>query len=132
MSEENVNVIRRIVEAFNRGGVEAALPYFDSEIKWVGPPEWLEDHLYEGHAGLRRLAEQWTQNFDEYRLDPERFIDSEAGVIALLLTGGRIKGSVDPIDQPVAWVCQLSGGKVAHVQVYFSWEEGLDAAGLSE
>jgi ketosteroid isomerase-like protein len=132
MSEENVEVIRRIVEAFDRGGVETALRYFDPEIKWVGPPEWLEDHLYEGHEGLRRLAGQWTENFDDYRLDAERFIDTPGGVVALLFARGHIKGSGMPIGQALTWICQVSGGRAKHVQVYFSWEEGLEAAGLSE
>jgi ketosteroid isomerase-like protein len=132
MPEENVDVIRKVVEAFNRGGVEAALAYFGPEVEWVGPPEWLEDHLYKGHDGLRRLAAQWVENFDEYRLDPERFLDSDAGVVALLLTRGRIKGSSDPVEQQVTWVCRVSDGEVVHVQVYFSWQEGLEAAGVSE
>jgi ketosteroid isomerase-like protein len=132
MSEENVEVMRQVVDSFNRGGVEAALPYFDPAINWVGPPEWLEDHLYEGHDGLRNLAAHWNENFDEYRLDPERFIDMSDGVVALLLARGRIKGSALPIDQTVTWVCRFRSGKVAHVQVYFSWEEGVEAAGLSE
>jgi ketosteroid isomerase-like protein len=132
MSEESVDVIRQVVEAFNRGGVEAALRYFDPEINWVGPPEWLEDHLYEGHEGLRRLASQWTENFDEYHLDPERFMDTGDEVVVLLFARGRIKGSAIPVDQAVTWVCQVRNGKAAHVQVYFSWEEGLEAAGLSE
>jgi ketosteroid isomerase-like protein len=132
MSEENVEVVRQVVDSFNRGGVEAALRYFDPAINWVGPPEWLEDHLYEGHDGLRKLALQWNENFDEYRLDPERFIDGSDAVVVLLFLRGRIKGSAIPIDQAATWVCQLRQGKVAHVQVYFSWEEGLDAAGLSE
>jgi ketosteroid isomerase-like protein len=129
---KDVDVVRQVVEAFNRGGVEATLRFFDPEINWVGPPEWLDDHLYEGHQGLRKLAGQWNENFDEYRLDPERFIDAGARVVALLLARGRIKATAVPVDQAVTWICQVSNRKVAHVQVYFSWKEGLEAAGLSE
>ena len=132
MSEENVEVMRDTLETFNRDGVEAALRYFDTDIEWVGPPEWLEDHLYKGHDGLRRLASQWAQNIDEYHLSPERFIDTGAEIVVLLSARGRIKGSATPIEQEVSWVCQVRNGKTAHVQVYFSWEEGLEAAGLSE
>jgi hypothetical protein len=34
MSEENVGIVRRFIAAFNRGGVEAALPFLDREIEW--------------------------------------------------------------------------------------------------
>ena len=132
MSEENVEVMRHVVENFNRGGVEAVLPYFHDDIEWVGPPEWLDDHLYKGHEGLRKLASQWTDSFDEYRLDPERFTDTGTSVVVLLFTRGRIKDSELPIAQESSWVCRIENGKVTHVQVYFSWQEGLEATGLSE
>jgi ketosteroid isomerase-like protein len=132
MSEEDVKVMRDALEAFNRDGVEAALRYFDPDIEWVGPPEWLEDHLYEGHDGLRRLASQWTQSIDEYHFNPERLIDTGAEIVVLLSARGRIKGSATAVEQEVTWICQMKNGKAAHVQVYFSWAQGLEAAGLSE
>jgi ketosteroid isomerase-like protein len=132
MSEEDVEVMRRAVETFNRGGVDAALPYFDHDIEWVGPPEWLDDHLYKGHEGLRKLASQWTESFDEYRLDPERFIDTGSSVVVLLFARGRIKGSGLPIDQEGAWICRIANGKAVHVRVYFSWQEGLEEAGMPD
>jgi ketosteroid isomerase-like protein len=132
MSQENVEVMRQIVEAFNRDGVEAVLRHFETDIEWVGPPEWPDDHLYKGHEGLRKLASQWTETFDEYRLDPERFIDTGASVVVLLFIRGLIKGSALPVAQETSWVCQMGNGKATHVQVYFSWEEALEAAGLRE
>jgi ketosteroid isomerase-like protein len=132
MSEEHVKVMREIVENFNQGGVEAALPHFDSRVEWVGPREWLDDHLYRGHEGLRKLASQWTDNFDEYRLDPDRFIDAGNSVVVLLFARGRIKGSELPISQENSWVCRVEGNKARHVQVYFSWHEGLEHAGLAK
>lgn len=131
MSEEDVELMRHVVEDFNRGGVEAVLPYFDTDIDWVGPPEWVDDHLYKGHEGLRKLASQWTGSFDEYRLDPERFIDAGTTVVALLFARGRIKGSAIPVEQEVSWVCRVENGRATQVQVYFSWAEALEATGLS-
>jgi hypothetical protein len=53
-------------------------------------------------------------------------------VVVLLFARGRIKGSALPVAQEISWVCQMENGKATHVQVYFSWEEALEAAGLSE
>jgi len=130
MSDEDVEVVRRTIEAFNRGGVEAALEHFDPEVEWFGPPEWLEDHLYEGHDGIRRLASAWGENFDEYRLDPERFIDAGDAVVVLIYQRGRIRGSGDPIEQRIGYVWEVRDGKGARVQTYFSWEEALAARDL--
>lgn len=48
MSQEDVEFARRFFETFNREGVEAVLTYFDPEIEWLTPPEWLEEEVYSG------------------------------------------------------------------------------------
>jgi ketosteroid isomerase-like protein len=102
MSQENVEIVRHTIEAFNRDGVEATLQYFDTEVEWIGPPEWLEERLYKGHEGIRRIASQWTENFDEFHLHSEQFIDAGDLVVVLLFGRGRIKGSAVPIEQEVS------------------------------
>jgi ketosteroid isomerase-like protein len=132
MSEENVEIVRDTLAAFNRGGVEAALDYFDPDIEWLGPPEWLEQRLYKGHDGIRKIAAVWTENFNDYRLDLEKAIDAGDRVIALVYQRGRIKGSGNEIEQPIGYDWEVRDGKGIRVQVYFSWAEALKAAGLRE
>ena len=133
MSQENVKIVREAINAFSDQGIDAALEYLDPELEWWAPPEWLEDRLYKGHQGLRRLAEFWGQQFDEYRLDPERFVElGEGRVAALLHQRGRIKGSRVPIEQPIGWIARIEDGLVKEIWVYFSWEATLEAAGLGE
>ena len=133
MSEESRALVRDAINAFSDEGVEATLEYLDSEIEWWAPPEWLEDRLYKGHEGIRRLAEFWMQQFDEYRLDPERFVDLADGrVAALLYQRGRIKGSGVLIEQPIGWIARIGDGLVKEIWVYFSWEATLEAAELQE
>jgi ketosteroid isomerase-like protein len=132
MSEQNVEIVRDTIAAFNRGGVEAALEYFDPDLEWIGPPEWLEDRIYRGHDGIRKIASVWTENFDEYRLDIDRVIDAGDHVVVLLYQRGRIKGSADQIEQPIGYDWEVREGKGTRVGVYFSWDEALKAVGLAE
>src|SRR5262245_34613223 len=132
MSRENVEVVRAIFEAFNRGGIEAALSYFDPEVEWIGPPEWLEEHLYKGHDGMRKIAGVWGENFDEYRLDLEKLIDVGDAVVVLVYQRGRITVSGDVIEQAIGYQWRVRNRKTVRVQVHFAWEEALEAAGLSE
>jgi ketosteroid isomerase-like protein len=131
MSEQNVEIVRSTLDAFNRQGVEAALAYFDPKIEWLGPPEWLEAGLYKGHDGIREIASVWTENFDEFRIDLERAIDAGDHVVALAYQRARIKRSGDRIEQQIGYDWEVREGKGVRVQVYFSWEEALEAAGLS-
>jgi ketosteroid isomerase-like protein len=132
MSQENVEIVRRTIEAFNGDGVQATLQYLDPEVEWLAPPEWLEERLYKGHEGIRRLASQWSENIDGYRLDPERFIDADDAVVVLLFARGRIPGGAAPIEQKLGYVWEVRDRRGVRIQVYFSWEEALEAAGLEE
>jgi ketosteroid isomerase-like protein len=116
------------LEAFNRGGVDAALHYLDPDIEWWGPPEWLEERLYRGHDGVRQLASFWTQTFDEYRIDLDEASESGNTVLALCHQRGRMKGSGDQIEEPIAYIWEVHNEKATRVDVYFSWEAAVDAA----
>jgi ketosteroid isomerase-like protein len=132
MPEETAAPLLNAIEAFNEGGVEAALPYLDPEIEWVAPPEWLEDPVYEGHDGVRRLAAYWTELFDQYQLELERVVDAgDDRVVILLSQLGQIRGSGDKVEGPLGYVAEIQGGLVTRVNIYFSWEQTLEAAGLS-
>jgi ketosteroid isomerase-like protein len=131
MPEERAAPMLNAIEAFNEGGVEAALPYLHPEIEWVAPPEWLEDPVYEGHDGMRRLAAYWTELFDQYRLELERVVDTgDDRVVILLSQLGRISGSADQVEGPIGYVAEFRDGLVSRVEIYFSWEKTLEAAGV--
>jgi ketosteroid isomerase-like protein len=132
MSVADVQSLRAAIAAFNDGGVEAALEYLDPSVQWIGPSEWLEDRVYEGYPGVRRLASLWIENFDEFRLDLERVIDAGDRAIALIIQRGRIKGSGDEIEQQIGYEWETRDGKGVRIHVHFSWEAALAAAELAE
>jgi ketosteroid isomerase-like protein len=132
MLEERAAPMLNAIDAFNETGVEAALPYLHPEIEWVAPPEWLEDRLYEGHDGIRRLSAYWTQLFDEYRVMPQRVMEAGDGRVVLLLQQeGRIIGSGDRVESPLGYLVEIRDTLVARVEIFFSWDATLQAAGLS-
>jgi ketosteroid isomerase-like protein len=133
MSDETAVPMLRAIEAFNQGGVESALAFLDPEIEWWAPPEWLEDPVYRGHDGIRRLSAYWTELFDEYRLELVRIVEAGDDKVVILLNQlGQIRGSGDRIEGPIGYVAEVRGGLVARVDIYFSWERTLDAAGVSD
>jgi ketosteroid isomerase-like protein len=124
--------VLKLIEVFNKNGIDAALEYIDPEIEWVAPPEWLEDRLYRGHEGVRRLAEFWMSQFDDYRLESKEFIylGHDRGVL-LIQQMGRIRSSDDTVEQQIGWVVQTRNGKLARAEIFFSWEAAREAAGLT-
>ena len=121
---DNVRLVQEILDAFNRGGVEAALDYFADDVEWLAPPEWLERPVYLGHDGLTELAADWGANFDEYRLDFERATDLGGGrLLVLIYQRGSIKGEGRVVEQQLGYDWRLRDGKTVRVQTYFSWRD---------
>jgi ketosteroid isomerase-like protein len=131
MPERSADRLRGMLDAFAAGGIDAVLADVDPEVAWHAPPEWLEERVYRGHEGIRELASYWVDNFDEYRLDLDRAFDLDSDrAAALVHQRGRIKGGGAQIEQQVGYVAEFRNRKLIRMEVYFSWEATLDAAGV--
>jgi ketosteroid isomerase-like protein len=132
MAQGNADRLRAMIEDFDAGGVDASLEHIHPEITWNAPPEWLEKRVYYGHDGIRELAASWEEIFEEYRLEIERLVELDPDrAFALVYQRGTIRGSGDEVEQAVAFIAEIRDGLVFRVDVFFSWEAGLEAAGLS-
>ena len=63
MSQENVDVVRHMLDAFNRGDVPAVLAAFDQNCELDEPPEMPDRRPqgFRGHDGIR----EWMANLRE-------------------------------------------------------------------
>ena len=118
MSQEHVATIRRATDAFNRGGVEAALEFFDPEIEWTTTGIFLEPGTYRGHEGVRRYMGE--------------FIDAGEQVVVPFRLSARGKQSGAPVEFSGALVYSFRGGKIFRIRNYTEKAEAFEAAGLRE
>jgi hypothetical protein len=103
------------------------------EIKAVPFPEWVGPKAYIGHEGFRRLSEEWTETFESYSWEVEQITDAGDQVVALIYHRGQIKGTDVPLRQPIGAVWgDFRVGGPAEARFLLSWDEALEAAGLSE
>jgi ketosteroid isomerase-like protein len=62
MSQENVELSKRVVDAWNRRDVEATIALEDPEVVWDPVlEETVEGQAYRGHAGLRQYYEDLAE-----------------------------------------------------------------------
>jgi ketosteroid isomerase-like protein len=71
MSQENVEIVRKAFDAFARGGIDPALPFFHPGIEWTSDAYAFEPQTYSGHDGMRRYAQRLVEDFDDFRNEPE-------------------------------------------------------------
>lgn len=72
MSRENVETLRRGLDAFNSGDMSVILGFIDPDFQAVIPPELsAEPDTYRGHDGVRRYFESFQDAMDEIRFEAE-------------------------------------------------------------
>jgi len=134
MSQENVEIVRRIYEAFLRGDSDGPAQLFDPEVELHGTVGGLsEGSVARGLQQIRRVFEEWdTEAWDESRLEAEGFIDAGDRVVMLQHELRRGKGSGVEVESDTAVVFELCDGRVTRIQGYMDRVSALAAAGLSE
>jgi ketosteroid isomerase-like protein len=134
MSEENVEIVQKAFEVLAARGVVAAVEESAApDGVWYTAPEWVEGSEYHGHDGLRFLFSVFTDTFDDWTIDVVELHDAGDSVVALIEHGGKIKGTDDPIKQPMGTVySDFRQGQIGKAHFFQTWREALEAAGLSE
>lgn len=133
MSQENVELVRRALEAFPRGDVEEMLSYLDPQLEWhsaiVGGAE---GNVYLGHDGFRRWFADSFESFEELRNEWSEFRDLGDRVLAFGHVKARGRESGVEIDSPMGWVFTVRRGRLLKAEGFLSKAEALEAAGLKE
>jgi ketosteroid isomerase-like protein len=130
MSKQNVEVMRRAYEAMNRAGLDAVVQFAHPDIEAVPPPE-LPAAPARGMEAVKQLARQWVETFDDFKIEPERFIDAGGDqVVVFVRDSGRIKGSGAEIHNRFVHVWTLAAGKIIKWQTFMDESRALEAAGL--
>jgi ketosteroid isomerase-like protein len=132
MSAENVEVVRRMLDAFNRDDHDAVVAAFDEGCEIEEPLEMPDSPAtgFRGHDGVRA----WMGNLRGVagaRFEPRSFTPSGDLLLCELASRGVGRGSELPIEWMTFAVLQLRNGKIAQVRVFLDREEALAAAGLS-
>ena len=133
MSQENVEIVRRAYAAYDEGGLDAIAEFWHPDINYRAAEGALDDvGLMEGPEALRDYYRQWEETFDGMRIEVEELIDAGDQVVAVVRGFARMKESDAEVDIRYAVVFTARDGKVATGREYWTREEALEAAGLSE
>jgi ketosteroid isomerase-like protein len=132
MSQENVEVVRRSLDAFQRGDFDAAMEALDPRVEY-DLTHFPDGKVYLGHDGVREAFRIWLGTWEDYRQEIDEVIDlGEDEVVVVLREFGRGKGSGIEVERPTAGVWTLRDGKAVRIRFYAGKAEALEAAGLSE
>ena len=133
MPEENVEIVRRAYEAFNRGDPEAMVadiaPTFEYVTTGTIPGA---TGIYRGPQGWKEFVGWLRSEFDSPRVEIHELIEAGDQVVVSATNRGRGKQSGVEVSWDVWQVWTMRGGKVVRGEGFTNREEALEAAGLSE
>jgi ketosteroid isomerase-like protein len=134
MSHENVEVVRRTLQAFADGGLDAMAEFWDPDIDWRAAEGAVDDvGEMHGPVALRRYVQDWIDTFDNFSVVAEELRDvGDDRVLAIQRLNGRAKLSGTQTDLRYAVVYTVRGAKVVRAREYLSVDEALEASGLSK
>jgi ketosteroid isomerase-like protein len=127
MSQENVEVVRRLFTAIDSQDWETALGLFDPAVEW-SPTEG----TFRGLEGLVTSLMEWLEPWEEHRIEAEEFTKAGGHVLAVVRLVGRMAGSRMEVDQRFFQIYTVSKGKIIRMVEFGTRDQALEAAGLSE
>jgi ketosteroid isomerase-like protein len=133
MSQENVEVVRRVYDAAANRHSASILALYDPDVEFDATRMGVGDlGIYHGHEGLRTLFGEFHQVWGEIEYDYEDLIEAGQHVVAVVTRHARGRASGVGVEAPLALLWTVREGKVVRVVWFQTREEALEAAGLSE
>jgi ketosteroid isomerase-like protein len=138
MSQENVDIVRRAHEAFNRVGLTSESTYrvaaelLDPEVEWHDQPELPGATVHHGIEEVMRHLASAEESVHYGSADLLEILDAGSCVVAVYRVHARGRASAVPVERDAVHVYGFRGGKIERVEIFGSKSEALEAAGLRE
>jgi len=129
MSQDNVETVRRAIEAFSRGDADTFAGLTTPELEWKTGLGAVEGEVFHGHDGVQTYFTRLSGAWEEFRFLIDEARDLGATVLVLGRLEGRSRSGGVPVDSPVGAVWDLRDGKVWRLRAYLDPQEAIAVAG---
>jgi uncharacterized protein len=123
MSQENVEIVRRVYDGWSRGDFSEG-EAFDPAVEFE-MVDWPHPARSRGVEEMQRTWQTTLSAWDDFRAEPDDFIDYGDNVLVLNSIRARGKGSGAEVSAQTATVWTVEAGKVVRLALY--WDTALAA-----
>jgi ketosteroid isomerase-like protein len=129
----NVELVRKGLETYNSGDLEAVRPLIDPEGEVTSNPLGMNRGIYKGFDGYMKWLRQWLEAWEEFEIEIESVEPiGERHVVVDVRQFGLGKGSGVPVEQRISQMWEIRDGKVARFHLYPEHAQARAAAELGE
>ena len=137
MSQENVETITRLYDEFlarpERVSDPGLLQFFDPAVEIRQSASMLgSEGTFHGYDGVARSGREVFETFRDAHWVPIRLVDGGDHVVATVEFRAYGRHSGVEVNERVAHVWTLRGGRIVAWHVYMDPTQALEAVGLSE
>jgi ketosteroid isomerase-like protein len=130
MSQENVELMHRAMQAFNARDVETFLTYCAPDIEWQ--TELIGTPAYRGRDGIRRMFRDIEIAWKTLQGELEEI--RAVGELVLVSVRYEARGATSgaSVEGHFFWVVEMHDGKGQRVRAFTGRTEALETVGLSD
>ena len=132
MSQEDVEVVRRSIEAWNRRDMAAFLAEFhrEAELDWSRSRAPFKG-VYRGRAEHETMWEVFWSTFADVRIEVHGFTEAGSEVVVSNTAHMRGRDGIE-VSASSALVNRVENGQITRLRLFQEQSEALEAVGLSE
>jgi ketosteroid isomerase-like protein len=132
MSEKNLEIVRRVMDAVVRRDMETVESLASDTVRFDSTLAASEGRAFSGPTAVRDYFAAFDEAFDEVEIHLEEVLEAVDGrVVVRARVLGRGRGSGIALDQDYFQVWMIAGGKVQRLVSRSDLQSALDTAGLA-
>ena len=135
MSVENVEIVRRSLDLWFRGEVDAWLETIDPDIGWdisAHPLPDVPNHGRGRDAFRTDMLATYLSGWIDYSAEIKELADADDHVVAVLHETAKMRQTGVVLDRDLVQVWTVAGRRVSFLRVFKTKAEALEAAGMGE
>ncbi len=132
MSQENVEIVRRGLEAYSQGDFDAALADTPVDAEWVIAEENPNARTLRGPDEIRAYFRDWQETLSGLRYEIDELVDAGDAIVCLGRVTGRAGNDGPEVTVALATVTYFRDGVPVRTQEFLDSGAALEAVGLSE
>lgn len=132
MSRDNVEVVRKVYDAWTRSDPSLAFDHLDPEVAWEAIEDAPDAGTYRGHIGVKGYMDDWLGDFEDFAFEFGQPVEVDGRLVLEQWCRNRGRGSGAETEIHYAAVYTFRCGKVFTVKEYNAYAEALDAVHLSD